>query len=88
MTALDDAWGHALDDREGQARLGLDRDERPVCRRTPSHRAQRAAPRRVLPGPSFGWLRARTRGVGAPVLFHALCNVLASTLTRGYGLGG
>ena len=35
---------------------------------------------------TFGWLRARTGGIGAPALFHVLCNVLASTLTRGYGM--
>jgi membrane protease YdiL (CAAX protease family) len=39
-----------------------------------------------FPALLFGWLRARTRGIGAPVLFHALCNILASTLTRGYNM--
>jgi len=38
-----------------------------------------------FPALLFGWLRARTGGIGAPALFHVLCNVLASTLTRGYG---
>ena len=33
-----------------------------------------------FPALVFGWLRARTGGIGAPALFHALCNVLASTL--------
>ena len=40
-----------------------------------------------FPALVFGWLRARTGGVGAPALFHVLCNVLASTLSRGYGFG-
>jgi uncharacterized protein len=40
-----------------------------------------------FPALLFGWLRARTRGIGAPALFHVLCNVLASTLERGYGIG-
>ena len=39
-----------------------------------------------FPALLFGWLRARTRGVGAPAMFHVLCNVLASTLERGYGI--
>ena len=41
-----------------------------------------------FPALVFGWLRARTRGVGAGILFHALCNLFASTLGRGYGLRG
>lgn len=39
-----------------------------------------------FPALLFGWLRARTGGIGASVAFHALCNVLSSTLARGYGL--
>jgi uncharacterized protein len=39
-----------------------------------------------FPALVFGWLRRRTGGVGAPVVFHAACNVFASTLGRGYGL--
>jgi hypothetical protein len=34
----------------------------------------------------FGWLRARTGGIGASVCFHALCNVYSMLLGRGYGL--
>lgn len=40
-----------------------------------------------FPALVFGWLRARTRGVGASVTFHAMCNLFSSTLARGYGLG-
>jgi len=40
-----------------------------------------------FPSLLFGWLRSRTRGVGAPVAFHALCNILSESLMRGYGLG-
>ena len=39
-----------------------------------------------FPAILFGWLRVRTRGIGAGVVFHVLCNVFASTLLRGYGL--
>jgi len=37
-----------------------------------------------FPGLLFGWIRARRAGIGAAVWFHALCNVLAELLTRGY----
>lgn len=38
-----------------------------------------------FPSLVFGWLRCRTGGVGASVLFHALCNLFALNLGRGYG---
>jgi membrane protease YdiL (CAAX protease family) len=40
-----------------------------------------------FPSLLFGWLRARTGGIGASVLFHAACNVFASFLAESYGLG-
>jgi membrane protease YdiL (CAAX protease family) len=40
-----------------------------------------------FPALLFGWLRARTGGIGASILFHAACNVFASFLARSYGLG-
>jgi membrane protease YdiL (CAAX protease family) len=39
-----------------------------------------------FPALLFGWLRARTRGIGASVCFHALCNVYSQALGRGYGV--
>lgn len=39
-----------------------------------------------FPSLLFGWLRARTGGVGAGILFHVLCNVFSELLGRGYGL--
>jgi hypothetical protein len=39
-----------------------------------------------FPALLFGWLRVRTRGIGAGVVFHALCNLFAATLGRGYGM--
>jgi hypothetical protein len=39
-----------------------------------------------FPALLFGWLRARTGGVGAGVLFHAMCNMLTTLLAHGYGL--
>jgi membrane protease YdiL (CAAX protease family) len=39
-----------------------------------------------FPALAFGWLRARTGGIGASVLFHAFCNVYSQILGRGYGV--
>jgi hypothetical protein len=39
-----------------------------------------------FPALLFGWLRARTGGIGACVLFHAFCNVYSQLLGRGYGV--
>ena len=38
-----------------------------------------------FPSLVFGYLRARTRGVGAGIVFHAACNLFASYLGQGYG---
>ena len=39
-----------------------------------------------FPALLFGWLRARTGGIGASVVFHMLCNVYSQALGRGYGM--
>jgi membrane protease YdiL (CAAX protease family) len=39
-----------------------------------------------FPALLFGWLRARTGGIGASVCFHATCNVYSLMLGRGYGV--
>lgn len=39
-----------------------------------------------FPSLVFGWLRARTGGIGAGVVFHASCNVLSEGLARGAGI--
>lgn len=39
-----------------------------------------------FPALVFGWLRARTGGVGASIAFHALCNVFSEILGKGYGV--
>ncbi len=41
-----------------------------------------------FPALLFGWLRARTGGIGAAVAFHALCNMFATFLARSYGFAG
>lgn len=37
-----------------------------------------------FPSLLFGWLRARTGGVGAGIAFHAACNVFSEILGKGY----
>lgn len=37
-----------------------------------------------FPSLVFGFLRARTGGIGAAVVFHAACNLLSAYLTEGY----
>ena len=32
----------------------------------------------------FGLIRARRGGIGAALVFHALCNLLSEVLTRGW----
>jgi len=53
------------------------------------HLATIHAPARLavfFPSLVFGWLRARTGGIGASVAYHALCNVFSEALGRGYGV--
>lgn len=52
------------------------------------HLATQLDPARLsvfFPSLVFGWLRARTGGIGASVFFHALCNLFAAYLARSYG---
>ncbi len=37
-----------------------------------------------FPSLLFGALRARSGGIGASIVFHALCNLLSQSLSRGY----
>jgi membrane protease YdiL (CAAX protease family) len=39
-----------------------------------------------FPALVFGYLRARTRGIGAGVVFHAACNLYSATIARGFGM--
>jgi len=53
------------------------------------HLATEVDPNRLgvfFPALVFGWLRARTRGVGAPIVFHMACNLFTVFLARSYGL--
>lgn len=54
------------------------------------HFSTRPDPARLavfFPSLVFGWLRAKSGGIGAPMVFHALCNLFAMYLARSYGLG-
>jgi uncharacterized protein len=37
-----------------------------------------------FPSLAFGWLRVKGRGVGAPIVFHAACNLLTALLARSF----
>jgi membrane protease YdiL (CAAX protease family) len=37
-----------------------------------------------FPSLLFGWLRYRTKGIGAGIAFHATCNVFSELLGRGF----
>jgi membrane protease YdiL (CAAX protease family) len=39
-----------------------------------------------FPSLVFGFLRARSGGIGASLLFHAMCNLFSAYLLRSYGL--
>jgi membrane protease YdiL (CAAX protease family) len=39
-----------------------------------------------FPSLLFGWLRTRTRGTGASIGFHALCNLFSAYLGRCFGM--
>jgi membrane protease YdiL (CAAX protease family) len=39
-----------------------------------------------FPALLFGWMRARTGGIGASVVFHVMCNLFSTLLAEGYGL--
>lgn len=39
-----------------------------------------------FPSLVFGWLRVRTKGIGAPIAFHVMCNLFTEGLGRGFGI--
>jgi membrane protease YdiL (CAAX protease family) len=39
-----------------------------------------------FPSLAFGWLRYRTKGIGAALVFHAMCNLFSEALGRGFHL--
>jgi membrane protease YdiL (CAAX protease family) len=86
MTALDDRWG--LRWNIAGARLGPGWLVSSVVFAL-GHVLTEPNPGRLavfFPALVFGWLRARTGSIGAPAVFHALCNLFSAALGRGYGL--
>jgi membrane protease YdiL (CAAX protease family) len=86
MTALDDLWGTPWTIAKAKVGWGLVISSALFAA---GHALTITNVERLavfFPALLFGWLRARTRGIGAPAMFHVLCNVLASTLERGYGM--
>ena len=87
QTALDDAW------KARRRVLGADLGPGLLVSAAlfaVGHLLTEVNPNRLavfFPALVFGWLRARTRGVGAGVAFHALCNLFAAYLAKCYGLG-
>lgn len=87
MTALDDAWGTPWKVAGARVGLGLLASSAlfAIGHVLTEPNVQRLAV--FFPALLFGWLRARTGGIGAALLFHALCNLLAELVTHGYGAG-
>ena len=86
QTALDDAWPKRV------RVLGADLGPGLVVSAAlfaVGHLLTEVNPNRLavfFPALVFGFLRARTRGVGAGIVFHALCNLFTTYLARSYGL--
>lgn len=86
QTRLDDVWAPRF--RVGGAMIGPGLLVGSVIFAL-GHLATIHVPARLavfFPSLVFGWLRARTGGVGAAVVFHALCNVFSEALGRGFGV--
>jgi membrane protease YdiL (CAAX protease family) len=87
QTALDDAW------KARRRVLGADLGPGLVVSASlfaVGHLLTEVNPNRLavfFPALVFGWLRVRTRGVGAGIAFHAMCNLFAAYLARSYGMG-
>lgn len=86
QTALDRAWGRRVDifgAHVGPALLVSSALFALGHVATVPHPARLAV---FFPSLVFGWLRARTGGIGAGVAFHTMCNLLSDGLARGSGL--
>lgn len=88
QTALDDAWKGRVSILG--ARIGW---SLPVTSAlfALGHFLTEPRPERLavfFPALLFGWLRARTGGIGAGMTLHAMSNIFSASLGRGYGLFG
>lgn len=87
QTALDDAWKPRIKILGAELGWGVLVSAALFAL---GHFATEVHPNRLavfFPALVFGWLRARTKGVGAGIVFHALCNLFAAYLARSYGMG-
>jgi len=86
QTALDRAWGRRIEifgAHVGPALLVSSALFALGHLATVPHPARLAV---FFPSLVFGWLRARTGGIGAGIAFHTMCNLLSDGLARGSGL--
>ncbi len=86
QTALDDAWPGRLRVLGADIGWGLVVTSAIFAI---GHFLTEPTPQRLavfFPSLLFGWLRSRTRGIGAPIAFHAMANLLSAALGRGYGM--
>lgn len=87
QTALDDAWKPRIKILGAELGWGILVSSALFA---VGHFATEMHPNRLavfFPALAFGWLRARTKGIGAGIVFHALCNLFAAYLARSYGMG-
>jgi membrane protease YdiL (CAAX protease family) len=86
QTALDDAWKPRWTFLKARFGVGLFAASALFAA---GHLLTELHPNRLavfFPALLFGWLRTRTGGIGAALVFHALCNLFASFLAASYGL--
>jgi uncharacterized protein len=86
QTALDDRWQARLKFLGGHWSLGIVVSSAIFAL---GHLLTEPHPSRLavfFPALVFGWLRTRTRGVGAGIAFHALCNLYSGYLGRSFGI--
>ncbi|MGA2447474.1 MAG: myxosortase MrtC [Polyangiaceae bacterium] len=86
QSRLDDAWGMRVDVLGARVGPGLLASAAIFAI---GHLATVPSPARLavfFPALLFGWLRARTGGIGASVFFHAFCNLYSEALGSAYGV--
>lgn len=86
QTTLDDVWKKRLPLWGGHLSLGILATSAIFAL---GHLLTEPYPNRLavfFPALLFGWLRTRTRGVGASIVFHAMCNLYSAYLGRSFGI--
>jgi membrane protease YdiL (CAAX protease family) len=86
QSRLDEAWGARVNVLGARVGPGLVASAAIFA---VGHLATEPSPARLavfFPALLFGWLRARTGGIGASVFFHAFCNLYSAALGSAYGV--